>query len=54
LGVQNGDVRSAVAQRLEAGLRVSLGNNDFHTEIARDLGDELAGGGTIGQDGNDD
>ena len=55
LGVNNCDIWSALAQRLQPELGPRLGDDGFHLQINRNPGDELAGGVTVGgQDWDDD
>ena len=50
--MNNCDIWSALAQRLQPELGPRLGDDGFHLQINRNLGDELAGGLTVsGQDG---
>ena len=53
--MNNCDIWSALAQRLQPGLGPRLGDDGFHPQINRNPGDELAGGVTVGgQDWDDD
>jgi hypothetical protein len=53
--MQNGDIWSALAQRLQPELGPRLGDDGFHLQINRNPGDELAGDITVGgQDWDDD
>jgi len=48
------DVGSSLAQRLEPGLVPGLCHDDFHLQIERNLGDKLPGRLAVGQDRDDD